>query len=451
MADFQPSYDDIKKVLARLIERGNSAQVVSLTAGITLKDDEGKYLLARAYYRLRRYREAIKTLAGVSLKEGRYLLARSLVRVKEREAFYKLIDELAKEGNKDLFSLHLLAAEMKRREGGNASSRAMLQSMLDLYPEKKEEIAWAQAWLNIRQKRFRDAEIILTGLTVSNSNNRDKYLFWLAKVKKYQGQNGDALLAQIKDKNGYYWLQSGIGKPGPLSGKDSADLKKDGGPPLPAEINTRFLRVTVLHGLEMRTEARIEARLMMNSVTDPYISKFAQLLLNIEDYLSVVRLGTRHNYPLLKYPLVFKGIVTKYTQAQKIDPLLIMAIMREESRFQRDAVSSAGALGLMQLMPATARSMGNLKNNEELFNAEKNISLGTNYFSKLLRQFKLSQYAVAAYNAGPHNVQRWLAGGYLDEEEFTEDIPFSETKKYVFRIMQTHGIMKALYENELKS
>jgi len=220
---------------------------------------------------------------------------------------------------------------------------------------------------------------------------------------------------------------------------------------LPEEMNTKFSRITALQGLEMSTEARTEARLMANSVAEPYISAFAQLLLTIEDYLSLVRLGARSNYLLWKYPLAFKDIVTKCAQAQKIDPLLITAIMREESLFQRDVVSSAGALGIMQLLPATARSMANIKHNEELFDPEKNIRLGTNYFSKLLIQFKLSQYAVAAYNAGPHNVERWLTMGYVDEEEFTEDIPFSETKNYVFRIMQTRGIMKALYENELKS
>lgn len=453
IANFQPSTEDIKKVLVRLLERGNYAQVVSLTEslGLSFKDDEGKHLLARAYFRLRRYREAIKTLSGVSLPEGKYLLARSLVRVKEKEAFYKLIDELARNGRKDLFSLHILAAEMKRREGDYTSAGAMLQSMLDLYPEKKEEITWAQAWLNIRQKRFRDAEKILTGLAASNSNNRDKFLFWLAKVKKYQGQNGDAWFAQIKDKNSYYWFQSGGGASRPPSVRDGVDLKKADPPVLPAEMNTKFLRITSLHSLEMVTEARTEARLMASSVADPYIPAFAKLLGTIEDYLSVVRLGVRYNYPLLKYPLVFRDIVAKYAQAQKIDPLLIMAIMREESRFQRDAVSSAGALGLMQLMPATARGMGAIKQNEELFDAEKNIRIGTNYFAKLLIQFKLSPYAVAAYNAGPLNVQRWLAMGYLDEEEFTEDIPFSETKNYVFRIMQTRGIMKGLYEKELKS
>ena len=450
-ANFQPAPEDIKKVMGRLIERDNYAQVVSLTEAINFKDDEGRYLLARAYFRLRRYSEAVKTLSGTTLKEGKYLLAQSLVRAKENEAFYQLIAELAGEGRKDLFSLHILAAEMKRRAGDYPSARAMLQSMPELYPEKKEEISWSRAWLNIRQKRFRDAEKMLADLAVSDSSKRDKYLFWLGKVKKYQGQNGDAAFAQIKDKNSYYWFQAGINKPGPPSGRDGTDLKKDGALPLPEEINREFLRITALHRLEMTTEARTEARLMMSSVADPYTSAFARLLSTIEDYLSLVRLGTRANELFWKYPLAFRDIVTKCAQAQKIDPFLIMAIMREESRFQRDAVSGAGALGLMQLMPATARSMGTIKQNEELFDAEKNIRLGAGYFAKLLTQFKLTPYAIAAYNAGPLNVERWLAMGYMDAEEFTEDIPFSETKNYVFRVMQTRGIMKALYEKELIS
>ena len=450
-ANFQPSYEEVKKVLERLLERGNYAQAVSLTERINVRDDEGKYLLARAYYRLRRYRDAIAVLAGTSLREGKHLLAQSFIRVKDKEAFYKLINEMARDGKKDLFSLHLLAAEMKRREGDFTGAGAILQAMPDLYPERKEEIAWSQAWLNIRQKRFREADNILTGLLASNCNSRDKYLFWLAKVKKYQGQNGDALLAQIKDKNGYYWQQSGAGKPRTPAGGEVADPKKDGIAMLPEDMKNKFLRVTALQSLEMATDARTEARLMMSNVAEPYVPAFGQLLLTIEDYLSLVRLGTRYNYPLMKYPLAFRNIVTKYAQVQKVDPLLITAIMREESHFQRDAVSVTGALGIMQLMPATARGLTNIKSNEELLDADKNISLGSAYISKLLAKFKSSPYAIAAYNAGPLNVERWLAMGYQDEEEFIEDIPYSETKNYVFRIIQTRGIMRGLYENELKS
>ena len=449
--NYQPSYGEIKKALYSLMEKGNYGQAVSLLEGIALQDEEGKYLLGRAYFRLRRYHDAIRALSGVSLKDGKYLLAMSLIRVNEKEVFYKLIDEFAKEGNKDLFSLHIIAAEMKRREGNILEAGALLQSLSALYPEKKEEITWSQAWLAIRHKRLSDAEKLLKGLISYNSDKGDKYLFWLGKVKCYQGQKGDNFFSQIKDKNGYYWFQSGNGESRPLSSNSGAGLKTDPPSSLPGEMNTKFLRITDLHSLKMKTEARIEAELLMGSVTDPYISDFARLLVKIEDYCSLVKLGIRCDYPYLKYPLAFPETVKKYAQSQKLDPLLVMAVMREESRFQHDAVSEAGALGVMQLMPSTARGMSEVKRNEELFDTEENIRLGTTYLSRLLVRFKLPHYALAAYNSGEQNVEKWLAAGYRDEAEFTEDIPFSETKNYVFRIVKTHGIMKCLYGNEIKN
>ncbi|MDP2725038.1 MAG: tetratricopeptide repeat protein, partial [Syntrophales bacterium] len=145
--NYQPSYEEIKKALYSLMEKGNYGQAVSLLKGITVQDEEGKYLLGRAYFRLRRYNDAHRTLSGVSFKDGKYLLALSLIRANEKEAFYKLIEEFAKEGNKDLFGLHIIAAEMKIREGNISEAGALLQSLPALYPEKKEEITWSQAWL----------------------------------------------------------------------------------------------------------------------------------------------------------------------------------------------------------------------------------------------------------------------------------------------------------------
>lgn len=449
--DYRPSYEEIKKVLPLLLEKENYRQAAGLLEGIALQDEEGKYLLGRAYFRLRRYRDAIRILSGISLKEGQVLLAQSLIRAKENEAFYKLLAELAKEGRKDLFGLQILAAEFKRREGNIAEAAAILQSLPALYPEKKEEIVWSQVWLAVRQKHLSEAEKLLAGLASSNSDKRDKYLFWLGKVKNYQGRTGDALFSQIKDRNSYYWFKAGKSEPGQPSEGGGPSLKTTGEFPLaPEEMNAGFMRINDLNSLKMKAEARTEAQAMIGSVTDRQLPAFALLLANIEDYATLVKLGIRYNYPSLKYPLAFRETVSKYARAQKLDPLLIIAIMREESHFQCDAVSGAGALGVMQLMPATARGLGDVKKNEDLFDAEKNIKLGTNYLSKLMVRFKSPYHAVAAYNAGEHNVEKWLAAGYMDEDDFTEDIPFSETKNYVFKVMKTYSILKNLYGSELE-
>ncbi|MDO9585800.1 MAG: transglycosylase SLT domain-containing protein, partial [Syntrophales bacterium] len=447
---YQPSREEIRIAASHLSEKENYRQAISLLENSIPAEEEEKYLLGRAYFHLRRYRDAIQTLGGVSSRDSRYLLALSLIRTNEKEAFYKLTEGLVKQGQKDLFNLLSLAVELKRREGSVAEAVALLQSMKELYPEKEEEVTWSQAWLAIRQRRLGDAEKLLSLLTGRNFSKQDKYLFWLGKVKIYQGQKGDVYFSQIKDQNSYYWFKAG--KKGDRAATDNGreGLKTGKLPELPEELKTNFLRIIELTSLKMRVEAAQEARLVVDFVTAPYVPSFARLLVEIEDYHSLLSLGIRHNYPLLKYPLAFRDTVFKHAETYRIDPLLVTALMREESHFKNDAVSGAGALGVMQLMPATARRVAHIKNNEDLFDAEKNISLGVNYLSRLISRFKSLHYAVAAYNAGERNVEKWLAAGYRDEDEFTEDIPFSETKNYVFRVLKTYGIMKSLYGDEIK-
>ncbi len=109
-----------------------------------------------------------------------------------------------------------------------------------------------------------------------------------------------------------------------------------------------------------------------------------------------------------------------YAEAYKIDPLLVKAIITVESCFDRKAISTVGAQGLMQLMPATAKS---LKVNNS-FNADENIRGGTLYISKMLARFNNNlELALAAYNAGPHAVEKY--GGIP---------PYSETQNYVKKV-----------------
>ncbi len=443
----QPSHAEIKLAASRLSEKENYRQTAALLEDSPPREVEGRYLQAHSYFHLRRYRDAARILSHMSFKNSKYLLALSLIRTNEKDAFYKLI-EGAKRGQNDLFSLHSMAAELKRREGNVAESLAILQSMQLLYPEREEEITWCQAWTAIREGRLADAERLLSGLAERSSKEQDKYLFWLGKVKKYQGQSGDVFFSQIKDQSGYYWFKTGNKGKSPLPDNGLKDEKMGNLLPLPEEISRSMLRIAELEYLKMRTEATQEARFVIGSVTEPYVFSFARQLAAIEDYYSLVRLGTRHNAATLKYPLAFRDKVLTHATAHKIDPLLVTALMREESRFKNDAISSAGAIGVMQLMPATARRIARIKNNEELFDAEKNIGLGTSYLSQLVAHFKSLPYAVAAYNAGEHNVEKWLAAGYRDEDEFAEDIPFGETKNYVFRVLKTYGIMKSLYGNK---
>ncbi|ASC69299.1 Soluble lytic murein transglycosylase [Halomicronema hongdechloris C2206] len=135
------------------------------------------------------------------------------------------------------------------------------------------------------------------------------------------------------------------------------------------------------------------------------------------------------------YPLLFSNLITHWSQQRQLNPLLVTALIRQESRFEPQIRSVAGAVGLMQVMPATAdwiRGQIGL-NDYRLDHPEDNVKLGTWYLDYTHREYdNHSLFAVASYNAGPGNVARWLRrGGFRDADEFAEQIPFAETKGYV--------------------
>jgi len=144
----------------------------------------------------------------------------------------------------------------------------------------------------------------------------------------------------------------------------------------------------------------------------------------------------------MRFPLAYNQQVLKVAHQQRVSPPLLFAIARQESAFAADAKSPAGALGLMQLMPSTARytakKAGVRYRKHDLLTPETNITLGSHYISELLTQFDGNRIlASAAYNAGPSRVKKWLSSTdkQLDHDIWVEIIPFKETRKYVQNIL----------------
>ena len=140
----------------------------------------------------------------------------------------------------------------------------------------------------------------------------------------------------------------------------------------------------------------------------------------------------------LRFPLGFESEIKQYAGDQKINPAWAFAIARRESSFMSDANSSAGAKGLMQIMPGTAKQLARKKvSNKYLFNAENNIKLGTKYLRKLLDRHDGNQVlATAAYNAGPYRIKTWLKDAQpLPADVWIETIPFKETREYVKSVL----------------
>ena len=149
----------------------------------------------------------------------------------------------------------------------------------------------------------------------------------------------------------------------------------------------------------------------------------------------------------MRYPLPWQQQFEKFSTAASIAPTWAYGIARSESLFMRDVRSSAGAVGLMQLMPATGREVAKnislpYSGIATLTNPESNIRLGTSYLAQMSQQFSGNPVlATAAYNAGPYRVMRWLPQkSSEDARVWIENIPFNETRKYVKRVLAAQAI-----------
>lgn len=139
--------------------------------------------------------------------------------------------------------------------------------------------------------------------------------------------------------------------------------------------------------------------------------------------------------------LAWREIAAREARAAGLDPALVLAVIRAESGGDPGAVSRAGAIGLMQLMPSTAAAFAQRTGMEPpgrdaLFDPETNIHLGTRYLAHLRKLFHDDPYLyIAAYNAGPGNVDKWsLQNPELASRQIVEKVAFPETRSYVFRV-----------------
>lgn len=154
----------------------------------------------------------------------------------------------------------------------------------------------------------------------------------------------------------------------------------------------------------------------------------------------------------LVYPLHYFKQVENNAGHYKNDVALMMAIIKEESHFNPDAQSGVGAIGLMQLMPETAHEVGQKSgyefNTTDLLNPEFNIKLGNIYYSQLRNALENKDIsAVASYNGGIGSVQRWKENlEYTDTDEFVEQIPYDETKNYVYKVMKSYWNYTRIYQ-----
>ncbi|HMK43926.1 MAG TPA: transglycosylase SLT domain-containing protein [Dissulfurispiraceae bacterium] len=271
--------------------------------------------------------------------------------------------------------------------------------------------------------------------------------YWHARALQKRGKMLDAsqLYADLSRQPGYYGLLAAerIGQRPPyltLTYQPDRDLIAQ------FEHNPVALRVVALHKAGLWVEAAFEWNLLLkgrDSATHYAAAHFAKAKCLIDRQIGAAQYAPEHIDLELRFPLAFQKEVLSSARDTGLPPELLWAVMRQESRFVPHAVSSSGAVGLMQLMPATARLVAakaglvEKPTRSALIYPELNIPLGAAYLNTLQMKYERNYaFIAAAYNAGPGRVDRWrvqLAG--TDLEQFIELIPYTETRDYAKQVL----------------
>jgi soluble lytic murein transglycosylase len=211
-----------------------------------------------------------------------------------------------------------------------------------------------------------------------------------------------------------------------------------------------------LAGIGLRDEGRREWNWSLRGMTDRELRAAAALACEQRDWQLCINTSerTRGEIDLAqRYPTPYKEEIETRARELGLDSNYVMGLIRQETRFMASLRSSAGASGLMQVMPATARwtarKIGLDFSPEMISDPSTNLRLGTGYLRMVLDAFEGSQaLAAAAYNAGPNRPRRWREGPVLDTAAWAENIPFSETRDYVKKVLANASIYAALANGE---
>ena len=219
-----------------------------------------------------------------------------------------------------------------------------------------------------------------------------------------------------------------------------------------ARSNPGLARALKLIRLGLRSEGVDEWVFSIRYFDDHQLLAASQVALREGIYDRAIHTADRtmrsHNYSL-RYPVPFQDVFREYSKSQGLDEAWVFGLVRQESRFISEARSAAGAAGLMQVMPDTARFVAakigmrgyRPKNVTEV---KTNIAMGTGYMKMVLDQLGSPVLASAAYNAGPNRARRWRDARPLEGAIYAETIPYTETREYVKRVMANSVFYAAL-------
>jgi soluble lytic murein transglycosylase len=223
-----------------------------------------------------------------------------------------------------------------------------------------------------------------------------------------------------------------------------------------AAINPGLVRGLHLATIGLRDEGRREWNFTLRGMDDRHLLAAAAMACDVEDWQLCINTSERTRSEIdisQRYPVPYRAAIAARSQELGLDPNYVQGLIRQETRFMPMLRSSAGASGLMQVMPATAKwvakKIGIDYSPSMIGDPDVNLQLGTGYLKLVLDAFDGSQaMAAAAYNAGPNRPRRWRDGPQLATAAWTENIPFSETRNYVKKVLSNASIYAALADGK---
>ena len=339
---------------------------------------------------------------------------------------------------------------------------AMLQTLA--IAQARKQLPGAEAWFSIipdqyltdvarewrvrsalRQTQWAMALTALNSLTAIQQSN-DRWQYWRARVNEELSETETAIahFTTLAQRRSYYGFLAAdrLGLPYELTGQVQ---QTRAGVLFELGQKPGMLRAHEFLRLNRMTSARREwreATLPLSNSERVDAAKLAQHWgWSGQSILTMAGTDQRDDIAL-RFPLLHQKKVLSHSEFAEINPAWTYGVIRRESAFVQDARSSKGALGLMQLMPATAKSISRslpkkYRGKPQLTQADANLAFGTHYLSKMLKRFDgQTVLATAAYNAGARRITRWLpTESTLDAERWIETIPFKETRDYVTSVL----------------
>ncbi|HSA86856.1 MAG TPA: transglycosylase SLT domain-containing protein [Nitrospira sp.] len=455
---------------------------------------EAKLKLGIAQVRLKLYDQARETFyaltaeSGPRADEASVWLGRVYLRQGQGEKLLDLCRTLPKrtltpeqKGQINLFAGIWLEDETRFDE---AIARYRLVAKFGEPASQRAEAQWREGWVLYRAARYQEAISVWQQIVdQKDSDLEPQALYWIARsyghVESSKSKETFALLCRRFPYTYYCQLardQTGMSVSGQTKQESSAVATSSIQPVaeisqtsvqdnetrsrMQIELLPAYRRAMELRTLGLEQDAARE----LSALTDRYsrdpdiLAALSIMLSEVGAYHHALRLvRSRFREKLertggvvadglwsVAYPT---GLIPtiKMSGANGVDPFLVAAIIREESQYDRRAVSRVGAIGLMQVMPATASAVAQQHrlpspSREDLFDQETNIRIGARYVEQLFAQFAGNiVHTIAAYNAGPIAVGTWATTFQgRSEDEFVELIQYQETRQYVKRVLRSY-------------